>query len=161
MEHYAKCLTAREWAATRMKLHYDDRNSLHMWTLTAHFPTKTELFKTAFMIFATYRATNHFRHNGTNTDPNKQKEETKEYLNQIIHTANLGQDRYKHFEKHNTTSKNKKQKGKQVNTKGGQGKQKRRAIQPQATTDATITRSKAPIREPYPTQKEDLHKHPA
>ncbi len=60
VEHYAKCRIAREWAATRMQLHYDHRNSLHMWTLTAHFPTKTELFKTAFMIYATYRATNTF-----------------------------------------------------------------------------------------------------
>ena len=92
-----------------MQLHYDHRNSLHVWSLTAHFSTKAELFKTAFMVYATYRATNHFRHNGTNTDPNKQKEETREYLKQNIHTANLGQHKYKLFEAHSTIKKNKKQ----------------------------------------------------
>ena len=151
VEHYAKCRIAREWAATRMQLRYDHRNSLHMWTLTAHFP---------FMIYATYRATNHFRHNGTNTDPNKQKEETKEYLNQIIHTANLGQHRYKLFEEHNTTGKNKKQKGKKTNTKGGQGNQKRRATQPRTTADSTNTRNKAPSGNPTLPRKKTSTNNP-
>ena len=75
LEHYTRCKIAREWAATRLQLYYDHRNSLHTWTLTAHFPCKEDLFKTAFMIYATYRATNHFRHYGTSTDPLKQQEE--------------------------------------------------------------------------------------
>ncbi len=103
VEHYAKRRIARERAATRLQLHYDHRNSLHMWTLTAYL-TKEELFKTASMICATYRATNHFRHAGTNTDPDKQRQETRENLNQIIHTANLGHHINKIFEEHGTSS---------------------------------------------------------
>jgi hypothetical protein len=114
VEHYAKCRIPREWAATRLQLHYDHKNSLHMWTLTAHFPNEVELFKTAFMVYATYRATNHFRHNGTNTDPMKQKEETKEHLNQTIHIANLGERKYKLFEEHGSAKKKKSQTSKKT-----------------------------------------------
>ena len=114
-----------------MQLYYDHRNALHMWTLTAHFPSKEDLFKTAFVVYATYRATNHFRHYGTATDPNKQKEETTEFLNQIIHTANLGKHRYKLFGEHNTKDKQRNRSGKKTQGKDGkQKRQKRRTTQP-------------------------------
>ena len=66
IDHYAHCRVIRTWAQQRLNLHYDPLNSKHVWTQTLA-TTQENLHKQAHMIYAAYRATNHFRHAGTHT----------------------------------------------------------------------------------------------
>ena len=90
VEHYAHCRIIREWAQRRLQLHYHHENAKMVWTQTMA-TTPLDLVKAAYMIYAAYRATNHFRHNGVDLDHTKQKKTATEYLNQIIHEADKGQ----------------------------------------------------------------------
>jgi hypothetical protein len=89
IDHYAHCRVIRTWAQKRLDLHYDPLNSKHVWTQTLA-TTPENLHKQAHMIYAAYRATNHFRHAGTHTTSTTQQKLATEYLDQIIHEADKG-----------------------------------------------------------------------
>ena len=89
IDHYAHCRVIRTWAQKRLGLHYDPLNSKHVWTQTLA-TTSENLHKQAHMIYAAYRATNHFRHAGTHTTSTTQQRLATEYLDQIIHEADEG-----------------------------------------------------------------------
>ena len=69
----------------RLHLTYLPENAKHTWTLTIS-PTNDELGKIALMIYAAYRATNHYRHTHDQLYTDR-PQHAKQYLNQILHEA--------------------------------------------------------------------------
>ncbi len=87
LQHYARCPIIRNWAGRRLRLHFDPREATHIWALTAH-STRTPLLRSAFMVYATHRAANHFRRSGTLNDPTERNKEIDNYLIRITREAN-------------------------------------------------------------------------
>jgi len=66
IEHYARCPCTAQLAAKYLRLHPVYDVNLHTFTLcNPHIVTQEDLAMSALMIYAVYRATNHYRHHNT------------------------------------------------------------------------------------------------
>jgi hypothetical protein len=63
IEHYARCWRVRQVGRKQFRLRPDDQISLHTFLLcNPHIETQQQLIASALLVYAAYRATNHFRH---------------------------------------------------------------------------------------------------
>jgi hypothetical protein len=68
IEHYARCSQVRLVGGRQFRLRPDDQVSLHTFVLcNPHIETQQQLIAAALLVYATYRATNLFRHSSIPT----------------------------------------------------------------------------------------------
>jgi hypothetical protein len=63
IEHYARCRLIREMGVRFLRLHAPEQISMHTFMLcNPHIRTREDLTCSAVLVYASYRATNHYRH---------------------------------------------------------------------------------------------------